>query len=361
MAPAREWFEKDYYKILGVPETATDKEIQRAYRKLARQYHPDANPGHEEQFKEISAAYEVLGDPAKRKEYDEVRRLGPLGGTTTTNGQGTTFRTTFSGEDLSDLISSLFKGGRRTASGPQRGADQEAEVTISFEDAARGAEVQIPVTGEATCSVCGGSGAAPGTMPKTCARCGGTGSISDNQGFFSFSQPCPACHGRGLIIEQPCPACHGRGTEHRTRIVKARIPAGVEDGAVIKLRGRGAPGRNGGPPGDLFVTVHVLAHPVFGRRGADLTVRRSISFAEAALGTVISVPTLDGTVSVKVPPGTASGTVLRVRGKGLPNPKRKGARGDLLVTVEIAVPSRLDAKQRRYLEDFQQVFPSQSA
>jgi len=363
MAPAREWFEKDYYKILGVPETATDKEIQRAYRKLARQYHPDANPGHEERFKEISAAYDVLGDPAKRKEYDEVRRLGPLGGAmgggggTAADGHTTTFRA----EDLGDLIGSLFNRGRREPSGPRRGADLEAEVTVSFEDAARGAEVQIPVTGDAACSVCGGTGAAPGTVPKTCARCNGTGTVSDNQGFFSFSQPCPACHGRGLIIEKPCPACHGSGTEHRTRLVKARIPAGVEPESTIRLRGKGAPGRNGGPPGDLFVKVHVLPHPTFGRRGADLSVRRTISFADAALGTVLSVPTLDGSVSVKVPPGTTAGTVLRVRGKGLPNPKRKGSRGDLLVTIDIAVPGQLDAKQRRYLEDFARVFPGQSA
>ncbi|ACU54866.1 chaperone protein DnaJ [Acidimicrobium ferrooxidans DSM 10331] len=361
MAPAREWFEKDYYKILGVPETASEKDIQRAYRKLARQYHPDANPGHEERFKEVSAAYDVLGDPAKRKEYDEVRRLGPLGSMGAPTGNGTRGAGTFHAEDLGDLIGSLFNRGRREASGPRRGADQEAEVTISFEDAARGAEVQIPVTGEAACSVCKGTGAAPGTVPKTCARCNGTGTVSDNQGFFSFSQPCPACHGRGLIIEQPCPSCHGTGTEHRTRIVKARIPAGVEPDSTIRLRGRGAPGRNGAPAGDLFVRVHVLPHPMFGRRGADLTLRRTISFADAALGTVLTVPTLDGTVSVKVPPGTSAGTVLRVRGKGLPNPKRKGARGDLLVTIDIDVPDKLDAKQRRYLEDFARVFPHDAA
>ncbi len=363
MAPAREWFEKDYYKILGVPETATDKEIQRAYRKLARQYHPDANPGHEERFKEISAAYDVLGDPAKRKEYDEVRRLGPLGdfATGASHGGASGAQWSARAEDLGDLISSLFNRGRRETSGPRRGADQQAEVTISFEDAAKGAEVQFTVTGEAACSVCGGTGAAPGTVPRTCARCNGTGSVSDNQGFFSISQPCPACHGRGLIIERPCPSCHGTGTEHRTRVVKARIPAGVEPESTIRLRGRGAPGRNGGPAGDLFVKVHVLPHPYLGRRGADLTIRRSISFAEAALGTVLTVPTLEGTVSVKVPPGTTAGTTLRVRGKGLANPKRRGARGDLLVTVDIAVPEHLDARQRRYLEDFARVFPSHTA
>jgi molecular chaperone DnaJ len=354
MPPQREWFEKDYYKVLGVSPDATDKEITKAYRRLARQYHPDANPGHEEQFKEISAAYDVLGDPAKRKEYDEVRRLGPAAGSMgSSNGSGFEFRA----EDLGDLIGSLFNRGR-SKGGPRRGSDQHAEVRLSFEDAARGATVSVMVVGEAPCSTCNGTGAAPGTMPQTCARCNGTGTVSDNQGFFSFSQPCPACHGRGVIITSVCPSCHGTGVEHRARTVKARIPAGVEPESEIVLRGKGAPGRNGGPAGDLYVRVHVDEHPVFGRRGSDLTVRVPITFADAALGTIVEVPTLDGSVQVKIPPGTKSGKTFRVRGHGLADPKRKGAKGDLLVTVEISVPEHLDSRQRKYLEEYSKVFPA---
>jgi molecular chaperone DnaJ len=357
MAPQREWFEKDYYKVLGVSETATDKEITKAYRKLARQYHPDANPGHEEQFKEISAAYDVLGDPAKRKEYDEVRRLGPMAGGFGGPGPGAgAGGFDFKVEDLGDLIGNLFNRGKRPT-GPQRGADQQAEVTLSFLDAAKGVTTSVVVVGEAACSVCHGTGAAPGTVPKVCARCNGAGTVSDNQGFFSFSQPCPACHGKGLIVERPCSSCHGTGVEHRTRHVKVRIPAGVEPESTIRVRGRGAPGKGGAPAGDLLVKVHVESDPRFGRRGSDLTTQAQISFADAALGGTVTVPTLDGEpLTLKVPPGTKSGTVLRVRGRGLPNPRRKGQRGDLLVTVEIKVPERLDSRQRKFLQEYQKVF-----
>ncbi len=352
--PQREWLEKDYYKVLGVSPSATDKEIQKAYRKLARQYHPDANPGHEEKFKEISAAYDVLGDQGKRREYDEFRKLGPLAGAGPNTGNFDV-RT----EDLGDLIGSLFNRGR-SRGGPKRGEDQSAEVTISFEDAARGATASVVVIGDAACSVCSGTGAAPGTVPKACARCNGTGSVSDNQGFFSFSQPCPACHGRGLIIEKACPSCRGSGVEHRARTVKMRIPAGVEPDARIRLRGKGAPGKNGAPSGDLFVTVRVTPDSRFGRRGSDLTVRAPISFADAVLGGVATVASLDGPVSVKIPPGTRSGQTFRAKGRGLPDPKRSGAKGDLLVTVEILVPDRLDARQRKYLQEYSKVFPAEA-
>ncbi|MHB8190374.1 MAG: J domain-containing protein [Ferrimicrobium sp.] len=354
MAPQREWFEKDYYKVLGVSSTATDKELTKAYRKLARQYHPDVNPGREEQFKEVSAAYDVLGDSAKRKEYDSVRTMGPMAGA------GGTGNFDIHAEDLGDIIGGLFNRGRRQQSGPQRGEDQHAEISLSFEEAAEGATASVVVVGDAACSVCNGTGASPGTLPKVCARCGGTGSVSDNQGFFSFSQPCPGCRGRGLIVEIPCAICKGSGVEHRGRSVKVRIPSGVEPGSTIRVPKKGAPGKNGGAPGDLFVKVHVRSHPVFGRRGSDLVVKVPISIAEASLGTVVQVPTLHGTVSVKVPPGTKSHQTFRVQGQGLPNPHSKGSKGNLLVTMEIAVPDALNSRQRKFLEDYEKVFPTPS-
>ena len=350
----REWFEKDYYKVLGVSETASDKEIQRAYRKLAKKLHPDANPDDksaEERFKEVSAANDVLGDPAKRKEYDEVRKLGPaaFGG-----GNGGGF--SFSSDDLTDLLGGLFgrRGGGsgrfRTGAGPQRGADLEAELHLSFLDAVNGITTTVNLTSESACATCLGTGARPGTTPSPCPMCHGRGVLDDNQGLFSFSQPCPACGGRGLTIDEPCPRCHGTGTEHRPRQVKVRIPAGVDDGQRIRLKGRGAAGRNGGPPGDLYVTVHVGRHPLFGRKGSDLTITVPITFAEAALGAQVKVPTLDDPVTLKIPPGTRSGRTFRVKGRGVP--KTKGA-GDLLVTVEVAVPTNLTSAERDAIEALQ--------
>lgn len=362
MPPQREWFEKDYYKILGVSPQATEKEITRAYRRLAKQYHPDAHPGSEERFKEVAAAYDVLGDAAKRKEYDEVRAMGPMagafggpGGAGGAPGGGFGFRV----EDLSDLFGGLFNRGPRGSArggGPQRGSDMEAELHLSFEEAVRGVTTTVNVTGDAPCRTCGGSGAAPGSAPTVCARCGGRGVLDDNQGLFSFSQPCPVCAGRGLVIDRPCPTCRGSGVEHRPRQVKARIPAGVESGQRIRLKGRGGAGRNGGPAGDLFVVVSVARHERFGRKGRDLTVNVPISFPEAVLGTTVEVPTLDGPVPVKVPPGTPSGRVLRVRGRGVPADGRKPA-GDMLATVSVAVPSSLTDAQREAVEHLAEVLP----
>ena len=253
MAAQREWLEKDYYQVLGVASTATDKEITRAYRKLAKQFHPDANPGSEDRFKEISAAYDVLGDDAKRKEYDEVRRLGPagFGGFGGPGGTGGAGGATFRIEDLGDLgdlfggLGATFGGGGRRArnAGPRRGADVEAELHLSFEDAVRGATTSVNVAGEARCETCNGSGAAPGSSPVTCPTCHGRGALDDNQGLFSLSRVCPQCSGRGTVIEKPCQTCHGTGVVRRTRQVKVRIPAGVEDGQRIRVKGRGAPGR----------------------------------------------------------------------------------------------------------------------
>jgi molecular chaperone DnaJ len=364
MAPQREWFEKDYYQVLGVAQSATEKEITRAYRKLAKQYHPDANPGSEERFKEITAAYEVLGDADKRKEYDEVRRLGPVGanfggfggagGPGAAGGQDYTFRY----EDaaggggvggLGDLLGGIFgRGGRTTrGAGPQRGPDLEAELHLSFQDAVEGVTTTVNVTGDAPCHTCRGTGAAPGTAPTVCPRCGGRGVLDDNQGLFSFSQPCPTCGGRGVRIETPCPTCHGTGAELRARQVRVRIPPGVVDGQRIRVKGRGGPGRNNGPAGDLYVVVRVARHELFGRRGRDLTLTVPLTFSEAALGATIRVPTLDGPVSLRVPPGTPSGRTFRVRGRGVKSGKTVG---DLLVTVEVAVPPHLTDAQREAVE-----------
>jgi molecular chaperone DnaJ len=351
VAAQREWFEKDYYKVLGVVSTASDKEITRAYRKLAKQHHPDANPGSEERFKEISAAYDVLGDPEKRKEYDEVRAHGPIPGGFGAPGGGT-FRMEDMG-DLSDLFGNLFGGGgRRPQRGPQRGADMEAQLHLSFEDAVQGVTTSVNVPQEVRCSNCRGSGAAPGTSTHTCPRCGGSGSLNDNQGLFSLSTVCPDCVGRGTLFDTPCPVCHGTGTERKVRSVKVRIPAGVENGQRIRVKGRGAPGQGMAPPGDLYVIVQVADHPLFGRSGRNLTLSVPVTFPEAALGTTITVPTLDGKVTLKVPAGTQSGRVLRVRGRGVPGASGRngGKPGDLMVRVEVMVPTNLSDEQRAAVE-----------
>ena len=354
MVAQREWLEKDYYQVLGVPSTAADKEITRAYRKLAKQFHPDANPGSEERFKEISAAYDVLGDAAKRKEYDEVRRLGAagLGGLGGFGGPGgQTFRVEDLG-GLGDLLGNLGGFGRRSrTAGPRRGADIEAELRLSFEDAVRGVTTSVNVVGEARCETCGGSGAAPGTSPVTCPTCHGRGSLDDNQGLFSLSRVCPQCNGRGTTIDKPCRTCRGSGVTRRTRSVKVRVPAGVEDGQRIRVKGRGAAGRAGGPAGDLYVTVHAAAHRLFGRRGRNLTLVAPVTFAEAALGSTVTVPTLDGPVTLRIPAGTSSGKTFRVKGRGVPGQGRNGP-GDLLVTAEVAVPTKLSDEQRAAVEAY---------
>jgi molecular chaperone DnaJ len=360
MAAQREWFEKNYYQVLGVSETATAKEITKAYRKLARDSHPDTHPGDaaaEERFKEVSAAYDVLGDESKRKEYDEVRRLGPIGGFGPGPGGGPGGSTSFNvgADGLGDLLGQMFGRGRRgggasAGGGPQRGADVEATLTLDFADAVRGLTTTLYLTTDAQCGTCNGSGAKPGTSPKVCSRCGGRGVVDDNQGLFSFSSPCPACAGRGVTIEQPCPTCSGRGVEKRQREVQARIPAGVADGQKIRLKGRGAPGRNGGPAGDLIVECHVMPHARFGRDGNNLTVRVPVRFDQAALGGEVEVPTLDGaSVKLRLKPGTQSGSRHRVRGKGVVTPKHEG---DLIVTVDVQVPTHLTPEQRAAVEAF---------
>jgi molecular chaperone DnaJ len=370
LAAQREWFEKDYYAVLGVAPGASEKELSRAYKKLAKQHHPDANAGNpaaEERFKEVNAAYDVLGDAEKRKEYDEVRRMvasgvgpggfGPGGGGFGGPG-GYQFDVDFdSGGGLGDLLGNLFGnrgrgGGRRSAHAPQRGQDLETELHLSFDDAVRGVTSTVRFRADAICHTCHGSGAAPGTSPETCPQCHGTGSIAVDQGPFSFSQVCPTCGGRGQVIPTPCPTCHGRGVEARDREVKVRVPAGVNDGQRIRVKGRGGAGANGGPAGDLYVVVNVTPHPLFGRSGKDLTIRLPVSFAEATLGADVKVPTLDGQVTMRIPPGTPAGKVMRVRGQGVPADASKNGKtgGDLLVTLDVVVPTELDERQREAVE-----------
>ncbi len=361
----REWFEKDYYQTLGVSETASPKEITSAYRKLARQLHPDANPDDpvaEDRFKEVSSAYEVIGDPDKRAEYDEARRMGPMagafgqGGGMGGAGFGGPGGVRFDTGDISDLIGNLFSrgrpggGGTPPPSGPRRGADIEADLHLSFEDSIHGATTTVNITSDVRCPDCSGSGAAKGTTPRVCPDCHGTGAVDEDQGFFSFSRPCPSCGGRGRIIDTPCPTCSGVGAVRRPRQVKVRIPQGVRDGQRIRVKGKGAAGANGGPDGDLYVRVHVGSDPMFGRTGDHLTITVPITYPEAALGADITVPTVDGEpVTIRVPAGTRSGRTFRVRGRGVTTSKGSG---DLLVTVELAVPQNMSDDERRALEAY---------
>lgn len=358
----RNWLDKDFYKTLGVDENASAEQIKKAYRKLAQENHPDAKPDDptaEERFKEISEAYSVLSDPDQRKEYDQVRRLAAsgsgFGGFGPGGYSGGGYQQRVRVEDLQDLLGGFglgdvfgFGGGQRR-SGPQRGADLQTELTISFEDAAHGVTTSVNVRGPAPCSRCGGSGAEPGTDITTCPTCNGRGVVAQNQGFFSFSQPCPQCGGSGRIVTSPCSQCRGTGSEQRSRRLRLRVPAGVDDGTVLRLRGKGAPGPGGGPPGDVLVRIRVAPSPVFGRKGNDLTLTIPISYTEATLGSRIEVPTLNGSVKLKIPPGTQSGKTFRVRGKGI-NPET-GRAGDLLVTVQVAVPAKVSKEERKLLED----------
>ncbi len=359
MDAQREWFEKDYYAVLGVSSEATQKDITKAYRKLARTHHPDTNKGDvaaEERFKEISAAYDVVGDTDKRAKYDEVRRLGPAGnpfGGAGSGGFGGFGGGGAEGVDLGDLLGGLFGRGRRGGGqarpqGPVRGADLETELHLSFEDALAGITTSVHLVSDAVCSTCHGNGAEPGSDVVVCPQCSGRGVIDENQGLFSFSQPCPRCAGQGMVVSDPCHTCGGSGIERRPRTVKVKLPAGVTDRQRIKLKGRGGPGRNGGAPGDLYVVVHVGRHSLFGRKGRNLTLAVPITFAEAALGADVKVPTLSGEpVTIRIPAGTRSGRTFKVKGKGAVTDQ---GTGDLLVTVEVAVPQNLSADERTAVE-----------
>ena len=342
----REWFEKDYYKVLGLTSSATDKEITRAYRRLAKEHHPDTNPGSEERFKEISGAYDVLGDAAKRKEYDEVRRLGPAAAGFGGPGAGGVHFNPGDLGDLGDIFGGLF-GGRRTRA--QRGADLETALHLSFRDAVVGVTTSVNLPSNEACRACGGRGAAPGSGFATCERCQGRGTVNDDQGPFAMSSICPVCQGRGGRIVTPCATCHGTGREPSSRRVNVRIPAGVIDGQRIRLKGKGSPGTQGGAPGDLFVDVHVSPDPRFGRRGRHVTTDARISVTQAMLGTTVEVETLDDPVTLKIPAGTAAGTTMRVRGRGVPASGKHPA-GDLLVTVDVTIPKKLTKEQRALVE-----------
>jgi molecular chaperone DnaJ len=359
----REWFEKDYYNVLGVAKNASAAEIKKAYRKLAQQHHPDANPGNtqaEDRFKEISAAYDVLGDEEKRKQYDQVRDMAASGfGSGGSPGGGGGFGGGFPGGvrfedlgDLGDLFGGLFGGGRRGGGArPARGADLETTVTVSFDDAMTGTTMPVRISGPAPCETCHGSGAAPGTSPTVCSRCGGSGAVAVNQGLFQMSQPCPVCHGSGRVVQTPCPTCGGTGSRTRTRSFQVKVPAGVQDGARIRLAGRGEPGPAGAQPGDLYVQVRVHPHRFFGRSGHDLTLELPVTYAEAALGADVRVPTLNGPVTMKVPAGTPNGKTFRLKGKGAP---KRGGHGDLLVTTRIEVPRKLSRPEKELLKQLQQ-------
>ncbi|MFT3716188.1 MAG: molecular chaperone DnaJ [Gordonia sp. (in: high G+C Gram-positive bacteria)] len=361
MAIQREWLDRDFYADLGVASDASEHDIKKAYRKLAAQLHPDRNPGDtaaEERFKRVSEANSVLSDATKRKEYDEARAMmasgrfrggDPMGGF----GGGGGFSTGGGGGggfDIGDLFGDLFGGGGggrgrqqpQYTSRPRRGNDLETETTLNFRDAVKGTTVQLRVTSPSPCQNCHGSGAKPGTSPRTCTSCNGSGFVSRNQGHFGFSEPCHDCQGTGTKIEDPCTDCQGSGIQVRPRTINVRVPQGVEDGQRIRLAGQGEAGRRGAPSGDLYVTVHVRPDKVFTRSGNDLKVQLPASISELVLGATVSVPTLDGTVGVKIPPNTADGRTLRLKGRGVP--KRSGGAGDLLVTVKVAVPPKLDDK-----------------
>ena len=352
---------ESFYDTLGVKKGASADEIKKAYRKLARQYHPDANQGDkaaEERFKQVKNAYDALSDPEKRKAYD---RFG------STNGRGAPgpggvnvdFGDFDWSGDLSDILGGIFgnvsgatRGGRRGRHQAVRGHDVETEVRLSFEDSLRGAEAKVPVELTVACSECGGTGAQPGTAPVICPECNGRGVTSESQGLFALSQPCPRCRGNGTVIEQPCAKCKGSGRERRLRTYTVKIKPGVKDGTKIRLKGKGEAGAHGGPNGDLIVVTRVAKSDTYERRGDDLIVQVPVSFPTAALGGKVEVPTPEGAVSLKIPAGSEDGKLIRIKGRGAPRLTGKG-KGDVLARVRIQVPKRVNKKERELLEELQ--------
>jgi molecular chaperone DnaJ len=347
----------DYYKTLGVEKKASAEEIKKAYRKLARKYHPDRNPddkGAEARFKEISQAHDVLGDPDKRKQYDSG--TGPFAtGAGPGGGFGGFGNFDFDASSMGDILSNLFGaqgGGRRGRSRPrpERGADVEAQVSITFDQAIAGAQIPLQVPMQTTCETCRGTGAKPGTTPSVCPRCEGRGIETQGQGMFSISQPCSLCGGAGTIIEDPCPTCKGSGAVRTVKRLRVNVPAGVRDGSRIRLAGKGEAGRNGGPPGDLYLITHVSSSPVFKRKGQNLEVEVPLSIPEALRGAEVEVPTLSGTKTLRVGPGTAHGTVQRLRGEGPPKLGGGSDRGDIHYRFVIDVPKELSKEQQDAVE-----------
>lgn len=373
---AADWAEKDFYKVLGVPKNADAAAVKKAYRKLARDNHPDHHKGDraaEARFKSISEANSVLSDPAKRKEYDEARSLfggGPLRGfgrgTATPGSAGGQGGFSFDlgdlfgpgagrspggagGAGLGDVLGGIFRqNNRSTASRGRRGADVESEVRISFADSVDGVTVPLRTTSPAPCPSCRGTGAKAGTMPRICTTCQGTGMRLKNEGGFATTEPCRDCRGRGLVVDEQCPDCHGSGRAASTSTMRVRIPAGAADATVLRLRGKGAAGENGGPAGDLLLTVQVTPDPVFGRSGDNLTTTVSVPYLDAVFGGSVAVPTLEGRpVTLRVPENTPTGRVFRVRGRGIA--RKDGTRGDLLATVEYAGPESMDEESKEAL------------
>ena len=352
---------KDPYSILGVDKKASDDEIKRAYRKLARQYHPDKNPGDtaaEERFKDIQSAYDILSDPEKRRAYDSGG--GIFGG----GFDPGAFREGFGnfGGGIGDILSDLFGGGPRPGGGPgarrtERGRDLETEVHISFEQAMAGAQVPVSVPLSAPCATCRGTGAKPGTSPSVCSRCQGRGVEAESQGLFSISQPCSVCGGTGTEIKDPCPTCKGSGRTRQVKRYRVNVPAGVRDGSRVRLSGKGEAGPRGGPPGDLYVVTRVAESPIFKRKGHNLEVDVPITIVEAIRGATIEVPTLNGTKRIRVPPGTQHGTLQRLRGEGPPK-LGGGGRGDLHYRLAIDVPSSLSREQREVVDELASVMES---
>jgi molecular chaperone DnaJ len=363
MTGKADWATKDFYKVLGVGKDATADEIKKAYRKLARANHPDSNPGDtakHEKFKSVAEAYDVIGDAEKRTQYDEIRSAPMGGGFPGGFGGGGGFDLNDllrdragggAGGGFGDMFGDLF-GGRTRAPRPAKGADVDTSATISFTDALEGVTISLRLTSDSPCPDCGGTGGKAGTRPHICPQCDGAGMVAAQVGgAFTLNETCPTCNGRQLVYDEVCPTCRGNGRGTSARSIQARIPAGVKDGQKIRLRGKGGQGENGGPAGDLYVTVKVSAHRLFGRKLDNLTLDVPVSFDEAVLGAEIKVPTLQGTpVTLKVPAGTPNGRTFRVRGKGAR--KADGTYGDLLVTVEVQVPAVLDPAAREAVEAY---------
>ncbi|ABK61831.1 MULTISPECIES: molecular chaperone DnaJ [Clostridium] len=347
---------KDYYEVLGLSKGASDDEIKKAYRKLAMKYHPDRNQGNkeaEEKFKDINEAYQVLSDPQKKANYDQFGSADFNGGGFGGFGGGG-----FSGMGgFEDIFDSFFGGGfsSRRRNGPERGADLEYTVSLTFEEAVFGVEKEISITRNEKCDTCAGSGAKPGTDSKTCDKCGGTGQVRVQRntplGSFVSTSTCDKCGGSGKVIDEPCTTCHGKGTVRKNKKIKINIPAGVDTGNVLPLRGQGEPGKNGGPNGDLYINIRVSSHKNFERRGFDIYIKEHISFGKAVLGTEITVPTVDGSVKYKIPAGTQSGTTFRLKGKGVPRVNGHG-RGNQYVKVIVDVPKAINEKQKAALIAF---------
>jgi molecular chaperone DnaJ len=350
---------RDFYEVLGVSRKASQDEIKKAYRELARKWHPDRNPDDpaaEERFKEIQQAYDALSDPEKRKQYDAGGIFAGFGGAGARGFPGGGFPGGGFASDLGDIFSSFFRGGREQGPAGQRGRDLETEVQLSFEQAMHGAQITVAVPTTGPCPTCNGSGARAGTSPKVCPRCGGRGIDSESQGFFSISQPCPECGGQGSVIEDPCPTCRGTGITEETKRYRVNIPAGVHDGSRIRLAGKGEAGYRGAPRGDLYVTTRVTPSPVFRQRpDGNLEVDLPVTVGEAIQGATIEVPTLSGSKKIRIPPGTQHGSTQRLRGEGPPQPKGS-ARGDIRYRIQIEVPTELTDEQREAVEKLSEAF-----